>query len=168
MPPVPQQISQSAKPQLHPNDYPSNKRDTSTSFASPSQGSWPLPASQSTWARSGPTESPHVRHSAPPNSYKAPQYRSVSHTVTPDRLRPVLAGSDTTDETSSSGQKSSMGSMIGSMSLKREGDQLSIDRSKRFRSVSPAMSDVEPSESRGLFVRPQQVLYVVDAVGTDI
>ncbi|KAI0915857.1 hypothetical protein AcV5_003350 [Taiwanofungus camphoratus] len=52
--------------------------------------------------------------------------------------------------------------------LKREGDQLSVDRSKRLRSVSPAVSDVSNSESRGLFVRPQQVLYVVDAVGSDL
>ncbi|KAI0816056.1 hypothetical protein BC628DRAFT_1151658 [Trametes gibbosa] len=53
-------------------------------------------------------------------------------------------------------------------SLKREGDQLSIERAKRFRSVSPAVSDMSTSESRGLFVRPQQVLYVVDAVGADL
>lgn len=53
-------------------------------------------------------------------------------------------------------------------SLKREGDQLSIDRAKRLRSVSPAVSDMSGSESRGLFVRPQQVLYVVDAVGSDL
>ncbi|KAM5531560.1 hypothetical protein V8D89_014780 [Ganoderma adspersum] len=53
-------------------------------------------------------------------------------------------------------------------SLKREGDQLSIDRAKRLRSVSPAVSDMFGSESRGLFVRPQQVLYVVDAVGSDL
>ncbi|TBU54025.1 hypothetical protein BD310DRAFT_961704 [Dichomitus squalens] len=53
-------------------------------------------------------------------------------------------------------------------SLKREGDQLGIDRSKRLRSVSPAVSDMSTSESRGLFVRPQQVLYVVDAVGSDL
>lgn len=53
--------------------------------------------------------------------------------------------------------------------LKREGDQLSVDsRSKRLRSASPAVSDVSMSESRGLFVRPQQVLYVVDAVGSDL
>jgi len=52
--------------------------------------------------------------------------------------------------------------------LKREGDQLSIDRVKRLRSVSPAISDTSNSESRGLFVRPQQVLYVVDAVGSDL
>ncbi|KAA1472370.1 hypothetical protein DENSPDRAFT_821145 [Dentipellis sp. KUC8613] len=51
--------------------------------------------------------------------------------------------------------------------LKREGEQLSIDRAKRFRSVSPAVSDVTTAESRGLFVRPQQVLYVVDAIGSD-
>ncbi|KAI0349997.1 hypothetical protein OH77DRAFT_1150161 [Trametes cingulata] len=53
-------------------------------------------------------------------------------------------------------------------SLKREGDQLSIERAKRLRSVSPAVSDMSTSESRGLFVRPQQVLYVVDAVGSDL
>lgn len=53
-------------------------------------------------------------------------------------------------------------------SLKREGDQLSIERAKRLRSVSPAVSDMSSAESRGLFVRPQQVLYVVDAVGTDL
>lgn len=52
----------------------------------------------------------------------------------------------------------------GQSSLKREGDQLSVDRVKRLRSVSPAVSDVSNSETRGLFVRPQQVLYVVDAV----
>lgn len=52
--------------------------------------------------------------------------------------------------------------------LKREGDQLTVDRAKRFRSVSPAASDVSNAESRGLFVRPQQVLYVVDAVGSDL
>ncbi|KAF4586604.1 hypothetical protein EYR40_010616 [Pleurotus pulmonarius] len=49
--------------------------------------------------------------------------------------------------------------------LKREGDQLSVDRAKRFRSASPAASDLSTAEARGLFVRPQQVLYVVDAVG---
>ncbi|KAI6019760.1 hypothetical protein F5J12DRAFT_738593 [Pisolithus orientalis] len=54
--------------------------------------------------------------------------------------------------------------------LKREGDHLSggIDRSKRLRSSSPTGSDISTSESRGLFVRPQQVLYVVDAVGADL
>jgi hypothetical protein len=59
--------------------------------------------------------------------------------------------------------------MNGSMKgLKREGDQLHVDRAKRIRSASPSTSDVSNSESRGLFVRPQQVLYVVDAVGTDL
>lgn len=50
--------------------------------------------------------------------------------------------------------------------LKREGDQLmmGMERMKRMRSVSPAISDSSGAESRGLFVRPQQVLYVVDAV----
>lgn len=52
--------------------------------------------------------------------------------------------------------------------LKREGDQLNVDRAKRLRSTSPAVSDISNSESRGLFVRPQQVLYVVDAVGVDL
>lgn len=59
---------------------------------------------------------------------------------------------------------------FGSKGLKREGDQLSIDRAKRLRSVSPVVSEVSgmtSSECRGLFVRPQQVLYVVDAVGAD-
>ncbi len=53
--------------------------------------------------------------------------------------------------------------------LKREADQLSItsDRRKRMRSVSPAVSDTSCTELRGLFVRPSQVLYVVDAVGAD-
>jgi len=52
--------------------------------------------------------------------------------------------------------------------LKRAGDHLSVDRAKRFRSSSPTASDISTSESRGLFVRPQQVLYVVDAVGADL
>ncbi|XP_006463042.1 hypothetical protein AGABI2DRAFT_194067 [Agaricus bisporus var. bisporus H97] len=51
-------------------------------------------------------------------------------------------------------------------SLKREGEQLmmGMERMKRMRSVSPAVSDSAAAESRGLFVRPQQILYVVDAV----
>lgn len=51
-------------------------------------------------------------------------------------------------------------------SKKREGDQLSIDRDrlKRLRSSSPAVSETSTSaEVRGLFVRPQQVIYVVNA-----
>jgi len=44
-----------------------------------------------------------------------------------------------------------------------------LDRAaKRFRSASPAPSDASDVESRGLFVRPQQVLYVIDAVGVDV
>lgn len=39
-----------------------------------------------------------------------------------------------------------------------------VDKMKRVRSASPAVSDASGSESRGLFVRPQQILYVVDAV----
>jgi hypothetical protein len=65
----------------------------------------------------------------------------------------------------SSGSGSALG---GKGFLKREGDQLSVGRVKRFRSISPAVSDASGSESRGLFVRPQQVLYVVDAVGSDL
>jgi len=51
------------------------------------------------------------------------------------------------------------------LGVKREADSsvLGLERSKRMRSASPAMSDVSSAESRGLFVRPQQVLYVVDA-----
>ena len=57
----------------------------------------------------------------------------------------------------------------GSRGLKREGGQLdTVGRQKRLRSVSPAVSDAMVGESRGLFVRPQQVLYVVDAVGSDL
>jgi hypothetical protein len=58
----------------------------------------------------------------------------------------------------------------GSGGTKREGDQLhvNLDRMKRMRSASPAASDTSSSESMGLFVRPQQVLYVVDAVGADL
>ena len=48
---------------------------------------------------------------------------------------------------------------------KREGDALSIERKKRMGSGSPSVSDVSTAEYRGLFVRPQQVLYVLDAVG---
>ena len=63
---------------------------------------------------------------------------------------------------------SSSGSAFGGKgSLRREGDQLNVGRLKRFRSASPSASDASGSESRGLFVRPQQVLYVVDAVGSD-
>lgn len=54
-----------------------------------------------------------------------------------------------------------------SRNLKREGGQLDVGRVKRLRSTSPARSDNMVAESRGLFVRPQQVLYVVDAVGSD-
>jgi dynactin complex subunit len=52
--------------------------------------------------------------------------------------------------------------------LKREGDSLVTERVKRLRSASPTVSDLSNPESRGLFVRPQQVLYVVDAVGSDM
>ena len=46
----------------------------------------------------------------------------------------------------------------------REGEStLSVDQRSRMRSASPAVSDVSTYESRALFVRPQQVLYVIDA-----
>jgi hypothetical protein len=52
---------------------------------------------------------------------------------------------------------------------KREGDAMSVDsRVKRMRSMSPAVSDMSVTDTRGLFVRPQQVLYVIEAVGSDI
>ena len=63
-----------------------------------------------------------------------------------------------------------MSTFKGSGGTKREGDQLyvGLDRMRRMRSTSPAASDLSTSESMGLFVRPQQVLYVVDAVGADL
>ncbi|KAJ7935967.1 hypothetical protein B0H13DRAFT_1947640 [Mycena leptocephala] len=53
--------------------------------------------------------------------------------------------------------------------VKREGESLGGARgAKRIRSASPAVSDADGAgESRGLFVRPSAVLYVVDAVGAD-
>jgi hypothetical protein len=68
-----------------------------------------------------------------------------------------------------SGSGASESSIMGAKGvLKREGDQLSVRMAKRFRSISPATSDASGTETRGLFVRPQQVLYVVDAVGSDL
>ncbi|KAJ7445923.1 hypothetical protein FB451DRAFT_1538191 [Mycena latifolia] len=54
--------------------------------------------------------------------------------------------------------------------VKREGESLGTARgAKRIRSSSPAVSDADGAgESRGLFVRPSAVLYVVDAVGADL
>ena len=57
--------------------------------------------------------------------------------------------------------------------MKREGDQLSIasaweTRREKFRSVSRTVSDMLGVKTRGLLVRPQQVLYVVGAVGADL
>ncbi|KAJ6557753.1 hypothetical protein B0H19DRAFT_1148514 [Mycena capillaripes] len=54
--------------------------------------------------------------------------------------------------------------------VKREGESLGgLRGAKRIRSASPAVSDVDGAgESRGLFVRPSAVLYVVDAVGADL
>ncbi|KAJ1311232.1 hypothetical protein OPQ81_009732 [Rhizoctonia solani] len=48
---------------------------------------------------------------------------------------------------------------------RREADTMSINHDRlRMRSASPAMSDVSTNESRGLFVRPSDVMYVFDAV----
>lgn len=59
----------------------------------------------------------------------------------------------------------SLSSFASSNRRKREGDSLLVeqDRLKRLRSASPAVSDVSSVESRGLFVRPTQVLLVMDA-----
>lgn len=49
---------------------------------------------------------------------------------------------------------------------KRDGDTMSLRErrsNRRLRSVSPAFSDASMHESRGLFVRPNQVIYVIDA-----
>ncbi|KDR66670.1 hypothetical protein GALMADRAFT_147723 [Galerina marginata CBS 339.88] len=81
------------------------------------------------------------------------------------------------DAGSIGGSMGGMGTVRGekgsSLKRERDGDQLSIAeermiKSKRMRSVSPAVSDMSGTESRGLFVRPGQVLYVVDAVGADL
>ncbi|KAH7344793.1 hypothetical protein B0J17DRAFT_636864 [Rhizoctonia solani] len=48
---------------------------------------------------------------------------------------------------------------------KRDVDTMSINHDRlRMRSASPAMSDMSTNESRGLFVRPSDVIYVFDAV----
>ena len=67
-------------------------------------------------------------------------------------------------------RKTEWGATTTFKGAKREGDQLhvSLDRMKRMRSALPVASDMSASESMGLFVRPQQVLYVVDAVGADL
>jgi len=67
-------------------------------------------------------------------------------------------------ELSNSGFTTSLpSSFVGAK--KREADQLNIEqeRMKRFRSISPAISDASTTESRGLFIRPQQVLLVLGA-----
>jgi len=61
-------------------------------------------------------------------------------------------------------RKEGSGGMTRERTLKREGEQLGVDRPKRIRSTSPAVSDASTSESRGLFVRPKDVIYVLDAV----
>jgi len=65
-------------------------------------------------------------------------------------------------------QVSSMMLSGESKGKKREGEQLAMERAKRMRSISPSASDMSITDTRGLFVRPQQVLYVVDAVGSDL
>ena len=63
---------------------------------------------------------------------------------------------------------SSWASMHSGRGVKRDADHFGFDsRTKRMRSASPAPSDSSSLETRGLFVRPQQVLYVIDAVGSD-
>ena len=63
---------------------------------------------------------------------------------------------------------SSWASIYSGKGVKRDADHFGFDsRTKRMRSASPAPSDSSSLETRGLFVRPQQVLYVVDAVGSD-
>lgn len=56
-----------------------------------------------------------------------------------------------------------------SKGVKRSADLLSIERSKRMRSSSPVASETSAvSDVRGLFVRPQQILYVIGAVDADV
>ncbi|KZT43568.1 hypothetical protein SISSUDRAFT_997224 [Sistotremastrum suecicum HHB10207 ss-3] len=84
----------------------------------------------------------------------------------------ISAGSEWDDGEERAARRRRIDNAVGhskqKQALKREGEQLGVDRVKRMRSVSPATSDVSNSESRGLFVRPRQVLYVVDAVGSDL
>ena len=65
---------------------------------------------------------------------------------------------------------SSWTSMHSGKGVKRDADHFGFDsktKRMRMRSVSPSPSESSSQETRGLFVRPQQVLYVVDAVGSD-
>lgn len=59
----------------------------------------------------------------------------------------------------------SLSSLASSNRRKREGDSLFVEqeRLKRLRSASPAVSESSSMESRGLFVRPSQILLVMDA-----
>ncbi|KAJ7022332.1 hypothetical protein C8F04DRAFT_1402456 [Mycena alexandri] len=67
---------------------------------------------------------------------------------------------------------SSFGFGAAQKGVKREGESMlggGGRGAKRIRSASPAVSDADGAgESRGLFVRPSAVLYVVDAVGADL
>jgi len=56
-----------------------------------------------------------------------------------------------------------------SKGVKRSADLLSIERAKRMRSSSPVASESSAvADVRGLFVRPQQILYVIGAVDADV
>jgi len=55
-----------------------------------------------------------------------------------------------------------------SKGVKRGADMLSMERTKRLRSASPVASETSVSDVRGLFVRPQQILYVIGAVDADV
>lgn len=55
-----------------------------------------------------------------------------------------------------------------SKGVKRGGDRISLERAKRMRSASPVTSEASVSDVRGLFVRPQQILYVIGAVDADV
>lgn len=58
-----------------------------------------------------------------------------------------------------------------SKGVKRGAERLStstMERAKRLRSSSPVTSEASVSDVRGLFVRPQQILYVIGAVDADV
>jgi len=55
-----------------------------------------------------------------------------------------------------------------SKGVKRGPERLSMERTKRMRSTSPVTSEASVSDVRGLFVRPQQILYVIGAVDADV
>lgn len=83
------------------------------------------------------------------------------------RVDAVLSASLNSDGTGSirGADTMSLSSFASSNRRKREGDSLLVEqeRLKRLRSASPAISEASSVESRGLFVRPTQVLLVMDA-----